>query len=183
MGVKYFNAFKVENLLLQFEYNRIRPYTYSHNTIATNYGHNNQSMAHLWGANFSEAIFIGRYHYKRWFADAKLIFGVRGLDFNDDTDGFSYGADIYKNYNDRPFDSGVEVGQGIKTNVFNGNLQAGYVINPASNMKLFTDITVRNFNPEQLRPQLSRIIRFGGISELEPICLIGISIINRLKNK
>lgn len=50
-------------------------------------------------------------------------------------------------------------------------------------MKLFTDITVRNFNPEQLRPQLSRIIRFGGISELEPICLIGISIINRLKNK
>ena len=148
LGVKYFNAFKVENLLLQFEYNRIRPYTYSHNTIATNYGHNNQSMAHLWGANFSEAIFIGRYHYKRWFADAKLIFGVRGLDFNDDTNGFSYGADIYKNYNDRPFDSGVEVGQGIKTNVFNGNLQAGYVINPASNMKLFTDITVRNFNPE-----------------------------------
>ena len=148
LGVKYFNAFKVENLLLQFEYNRIRPYTYSHNTIATNYGHNNQSMAHLWGANFSEAIFIGRYHYKRWFADAKLIFGVRGLDFNDDTDGFSYGADIYKNYNDRPFDSGVEVGQGIKTNVFNGNLQAGYVINPASNMKVFTDITVRNFNPE-----------------------------------
>ena len=148
LGVKYYNAFKVENLLLQFEYNRIRPYTYSHNTIATNYGHNNQSMAHLWGANFSEAIFIGRYHYKRWFADAKLIFGVRGLDFNDDTDGFSYGGDIFKNYNDRPFDSGVEVGQGIKTNIFNGNLQAGYVVNPASNLKLFTDITVRNFNPD-----------------------------------
>lgn len=148
LGVKYYDAFKVENLLLQFEYNRIRPYTYSHNTIATNYGHNNQSMAHLWGANFSEAIFIGRYHYKRWFADAKLIFGVRGLDFNDDTDGFSYGGDIFKNYNDRPFDSGVEVGQGIKTNIFNGNLQAGYVVNPASNLKLFTDITVRNFNPD-----------------------------------
>lgn len=148
LGVKYFNAFKVENLLLQFEYNRVRPYTYSHNTIATNYGHNNQSMAHLWGANFSEAIFIGRYHYKRWFADAKLVFGVRGLDFNTDTDTFSYGADIYKNYNDRPFDSGVEVGQGLKTKIFNGNLQAGYVLNPASNLKLFTDITVRNFNPD-----------------------------------
>ncbi|WP_147678297.1 gliding motility protein RemB [Algibacter pacificus] len=148
LGVKYYNAFKIKNLLLQFEYNRIRPYTYSHNTIATNYGHNNQSMAHLWGANFSEAIFIGRYHYKRWFADAKLIFGVRGLDFNDDTDSFSYGGDIFKNYNDRPFDSGVIIGQGIKTNIFNGNLQAGYVVNPASNLKLFTDITVRNFNPD-----------------------------------
>ena len=148
LGVKYYNAFKVENLMLQFEYNRIRPYTYSHNTIVLNYGHNNQSMAHLWGANFSEAILIARYYYKRWFADAKLIFGVRGLDFNNGTDNFSYGGDIYRNYNDRPFDTNVVVGQGIKTKTFNGNLQAGYLINPASNLKIFTDITVRNFNPE-----------------------------------
>ena len=148
LGVKYYNAFKVDNLLLQFEYNRVRPYTYSHNTIVLNYGHNNQSMAHLWGANFSEAILIGRYHYNRWFANAKLIFGMRGLDFNDGTDDFSYEGDVYRDYNDRPYDTGVEVGQGIKTKIFNGNLQAGYVINPASNLKIFTDITVRNFNPE-----------------------------------
>jgi hypothetical protein len=148
LGVKYYNAFKVDNLLLQFEYNRVRPYTYSHNTIVLNYANQNQSMAHLWGANFSEAIVIGRYHYNRWFANAKLIFGTRGLDFNNGTDNFSYGGDIYRNYNDRPFDTGVEVGQGIKTTTFNGNLQAGYVINPASNLKIFTDITVRNFNPE-----------------------------------
>lgn len=148
LGLKYYNAFKVENLLLQFEYNRVRPFTYSHNTIVLNYGHNNQSMAHLWSANFSEAILIGRYHYNRWFANAKLVFGMRGLDFNNGTDTFSYGGDIYRNYNDRPFDTGVEVGQGIKTNIFNGNLQAGFVINPATNLKIFTDITVRNFNPE-----------------------------------
>src|SRR5690606_35515279 len=36
LGVKYFNAFKVENLLLQAEYNRVRPYTYSYNTITLN---------------------------------------------------------------------------------------------------------------------------------------------------
>lgn len=148
LGFKYFNAFKVDNLLLQFEYNRVRPYTYSHNTMVLNYANNNQSMAHLWGANFSEAILIGRYHYKRWFADAKLIFGVRGLDFNNGIDNFSYGGDIYRDYNDRPFDTGIEVGQGIKTKTFNGNLQAGYVINPASNLKVFTDISFRNFNPE-----------------------------------
>tara|TARA_R110002050_G_scaffold57866_1_gene130111 strand:- start:13878 stop:15977 length:2100 start_codon:yes stop_codon:yes gene_type:complete len=148
IGIKYFNAFKVDNLMLQFEYNRVRPFTYSHNTIVLNYAHNNQSMAHLWGANFSEAILIGRYNYKRWYADAKLIFGVRGLDFNDGTDNFSYGGDIYRDYNDRPFDTGVEVGQGNKTKVFHGNLQAGYIVNLASNLKIFTDITVRNFNPE-----------------------------------
>ncbi len=148
LGVKYFNAFKINNLMLQFEYNRVRPYTYSHNTIVLNYGHSNQSMAHLWGANFSEAILIGRYHYKRWFGNAKLILGVRGLDYNDGTDNFSYGGDIYRDYNDRPFDTGVKVGQGNKTNTFYANLQAGYLINPASNLKIFTDITFRNFNPE-----------------------------------
>ncbi|WP_166962853.1 gliding motility protein RemB [Yeosuana marina] len=148
LGVKYFNAFKVNNLMLQFEYNRVRPYTYSHNTIVLNYGHNNQSMAHLWGANFSEAILIGRYHYKRWFGNAKLVLGVRGLDYNDGTDNFSYGGDIYRDYNDRPFDTGITVGQGNKTDTFYANLQAGYLINPASNLKIFTDITFRNFNPE-----------------------------------
>ncbi len=147
LGAKYYNAFNVENLMLQFEYNRVRPYTYSHNTIVLNYGHSNQSMAHLWGANFSEAIFIGRYNYQRWFADAKFIFGVRGFDFNDGTDNFSYGGDIYRNYNDRPYDTGIKVGQGIKTNTFNAELQAGYIINPVSNLKLFANISFRNFNP------------------------------------
>ncbi|WP_345004209.1 gliding motility protein RemB [Snuella lapsa] len=148
LGIKYYNAFKVDNLLLQLEYNRVRPYTYSHNTIVLNYGHNNQSMAHLWGANFSEAILIGRYYYNRWFADAKLVVGKRGFDFNNETDNFSYGGDIFRNYNERPYDAGVKVGQGIKTKTFYANLQAGYVVNPASNLKLFADISFRDFNPQ-----------------------------------
>uniref|UniRef100_UPI00404A8E2A gliding motility protein RemB n=1 Tax=Gelidibacter sp. TaxID=2018083 RepID=UPI00404A8E2A len=148
LGVKYFDAFKVDNLLLQAEYNQVRPYTYSHNTIVLNYAYNNQPMAHLWGANFREFILIGRYNYERWFADAKFIFGTRGFDFNTETDNFSYGGDIYRNYNERPFDSGVKIGQGIKTQTFNAELQAGYIINPVSNLKLFTNISYRNFNPE-----------------------------------
>jgi len=38
LGVKYFNAFKVDNLLLQLEYNHVRPYVYSHSEPITNYG-------------------------------------------------------------------------------------------------------------------------------------------------
>jgi hypothetical protein len=148
LGAKYYNAFKVENLMLQVEYNRVRPYTYSHNTVVLNYGHNNQSMAHLWGSNFSEAIIIGRYHYNRWFGDVKLVFGVKGFDYNDGTDNFSYGGDIFRDYNDRPFDNGVTVGQGIRTNIFHGELQTGYLINPLTNLKIFANISYRNFNPE-----------------------------------
>ena len=147
LGAKYYNAFKVKNLLLQTEYNRVRPYTYSHNTIVHNYGHTNQSMAHLWGANFSEFILIGRYHYKRWQADAKFVFGTRGLDFNTADNTLSYGGDIYKNYNDRPFDTGVEIGQGIKTKTFNAELQAAYLVNPATNLKFFANLSFRDFNP------------------------------------
>lgn len=148
LGVKYYDAFKFKNLMLQAEYNRVRPFTYSHNSSFLNYGHNNQSMAHLWGANFSEFILIGRYHYDRWFGNAKVILGSRGLDFNDGTDNFSYGADIYRTYNDRPSDTGVLVGQGNKTNTFFANVQAGYLINPATNLKIFADVSFRDFNPE-----------------------------------
>lgn len=148
LGIKYFDAFTIDNLLLQVEYNQVRPYTYSHNTIVLNYGHNNQPMAHLWGANFKELILIGRYDYRRWFADAKIIFGTRGFDFNTEEDSFSYGGDIYRNYNERPFDTGVEIGQGNKANTLYAEFESGYIINPVSHLKLFTNISYRNFNPE-----------------------------------
>ena len=148
IGVKYFDAFKVDNLLLQFEYNRVRPYTYSHNSITLNYAHNAQSMAHLWGANFSEALLIGRYHYKRWYGDAKFIFGKRGFDFQSVGRGTNFGGDIFRVEGDRVADTGITVGQGNTTNVFNAELQAGYVINPASNLKGFINVIYRNFDPD-----------------------------------
>lgn len=150
LGAKYFNAFDVDNLLLQAEYNRVRPYTYSHNTQILNYGHFNQPMAHLWGANFRELVLIGRYHYKRWFGDAKFIIGQRGFDFNTDDDSFSYGGDIYRDYNDRIADTGITIGQGNKTNSFMAEIQAGYLLNPATNLKVFTNIIYRDFNPDAI---------------------------------
>lgn len=150
LGAKYFNAFKVDNLLLQAEYNQVRPYTYSHNTEILNYGHFNQPMAHLWGANFRELVLIGRYNYKRWFADAKIIMGQRGFDFNTEDDSFAYGGDIYTNENDRIGDTGITIGQGNKTNSFMTELQAGYLLNPETNLKLFTNLIYRDFNPQTI---------------------------------
>lgn len=148
LGTKFYDVFQVENLMLQLEYNQVRPYTYSHNTIVNNYAHSNQPMAHLWGANFREFILIGHYHYQRWFADAKFIFGTRGFDFNDGTDNYSYGGDIYRNYNERPYDTNVRIGQGNTTTTFHADVQGGYIINPVSHLKIFTNISYRNFNPE-----------------------------------
>ncbi len=149
LGAKYFNAFNIKNLLLQVEYNHVRPYVYAHSQAITNYGHNNQSLGHNWGGNFKELIAIARYHKGRYFADAKVTFGERGLDYNNATDNFNYGSNIYLSYNDnRPFDTGVRTGQGNKSTLFIADLQAGYLINPATNMKLFGSFIYRDFNPK-----------------------------------
>lgn len=148
MGLKYYNAFSVPNLLLQVEYNNIRPYVYSHSEPLTNYGHNNQSMGHAWGGNTREFIASARYHKGRYFAEAKLTYGIRGLDFDTATDNFNYGGNIYKDYDEnRPFDKGVTIGQGNKTSIVIADLQAGYLVNPATNLKFFANYMYRSFNP------------------------------------
>lgn len=145
LGVKYFNAFNIDNLLVQVEYNHIRPYVYSHSDVITNYGTYNQSLGHQWGGNAKELIAIARYHKGRYFADAKVTMGVRGLDYDATA---NYGGNIYLNYNEnRPYDTNVLTGQGNKTNIFITDLQAGYLINPATNLKLFGSVIYRNFKP------------------------------------
>jgi hypothetical protein len=148
IGLKYYNAFHIKNLYLQLEYNVVRPYVYSHLEPITNYGHNNQSLGHQWGGNFREFVGIARYHQGRFFADAKVTVGLRGLDFDATTDSNNYGSNIYLSYNvNRPFDNGVAVGQGNNTKVFIADLQLGYLVNPATNLKLYGSMIYRNFNP------------------------------------
>ena len=148
LGVKYFDAFKVKNLMLQVEYNQIRPYVYSHSNPLTNYAHNNQSMGHNWGANFRELIGVARYFKGRYFGEAKLIYGQRGFDFNSSTDTFNYGGNIYLDYDDnRPYDTGVSIAQGNKTSVMIADLQLGYIVNPSANLKVFGNFMYRNFDP------------------------------------
>jgi hypothetical protein len=148
MGVKYFNAFKVDNLLLQLEFNHVRPYVYSHSEPITNYAHNNQSMGHQWGGNFQELVLLGYYHKDRFYTNVKFTIGTRGFDFDTATDKYNYGQNIYKDYDaDRPYDKGVKVGQGNKTSIFVSDVQIGYLINPATNLKFFGNFLFRNFDP------------------------------------
>lgn len=145
LGIKYFDAFKIKNLSLQLEYNQVRPYTYSHNTGVLNYGHNNQSLAHQWGANFREFIAIARYRKDRWFGHTKLIVGKRGLETNEDLDPY-FGGSIYGNEADRPFENDVKIEQGNSVNQLFGELEVGYLLNPKTNLKLYTSIIYRDFD-------------------------------------
>jgi len=147
LGAKYYNAFKVDGLMLQGEFNWVRPYTYSSKDVKLNAGHYNQPIAHLWGGNFYEVIGIARYSKDRWFGTGKLIAGKKGFDF--EGSDISYGGDIWRSYDDRVSDIGNDVGQGNSTNIFIADLQGGYVLNPATNLQIFGGVTFRNFSPDQ----------------------------------
>jgi hypothetical protein len=107
-------------------------------------------MGHPWGGNFEELLVIARYHKGRLFADAKFTFGTKGLDFANSGANSNYGGNIYRDYDlDRYANSGVTVGQGNKTSIFITDLQAGYLVNPMTNLKLFGSFIYRNFDPNQ----------------------------------
>ena len=121
-GAKYIDAFGINNLDLQLEHNRVRPFTYSHNDSVANYTHYNQPLAHPLGANFKEWIAVARYQpAPKWLIIAKLIAYQQGKDsvavgnpnFN------SYGSNIFIPNTPpyRTMDIGFDIGSGWKTNV------------------------------------------------------------------
>jgi len=124
-GVKYIDAFGIQNLDLQVETNRVRPFTYSHNDTVANYTHYNQPLAHPLGANFQEYIGIVRYQpIPKLNIYGQLIYYYKGLD----SAGINFGGDIFKDYMTRTMDDGFYVGAGDKLQVLNGYLNVGYEI-------------------------------------------------------
>ncbi|HIP48401.1 MAG TPA: gliding motility protein RemB [Lutibacter sp.] len=148
VGAKYYDAFKIPNLMLQAEYNQVQAFTYSHNNPTLNYGHANQALAHLWESNFQEFTMIASYQRDRWFGSAKIISGAKGFDINSDTDTYSYGGDIFRNNTERNNNYGITIGQGNKATIRIGELQAGYLINPATNLKIFGSVLYRDFKTQ-----------------------------------
>ncbi|NVK52913.1 MAG: gliding motility protein RemB [Flavobacteriaceae bacterium] len=145
LGAKYFDAFKVKDLYVQAELNTVRPYTFAHKDPVLNYGNYSQSLGHLWGANFWEALGIVNYKFNRWSLNGKMILGKKGFD---DSATVSNGGDIYKSYDLRKGDYNNSLAQGNKTTIFITDLQARYLLNTANRLSLFGGLTFRKFSPE-----------------------------------
>lgn len=164
LGLKWQNAF-IHNLSLQVEYNRVRPYTYSHNSIVLNYANSNQALAHPWGANFYEAIFIARYTKDRWYGLGKFIYGKRGFDVLDGTDNAFYGGNIYRTEDERVADLGNTLAQGNTASFTYAQLEAGYIINPASRLTIYGQVIHRAMSPQfdnaVVREEKTTWINFG----------------------
>jgi hypothetical protein len=139
LGLKYLDAFNINGLNLQGEFNSVRPYTYASQKTSTNYSHLNQSIAHPYGANFREFLLIGNYNIKRFSIREQVGYSLYGQD----TLGINYGKNINLSYKTRPADYGNYIGQGVKTHLYYSNLNIFYLLNPKNNLGLELGYTVR----------------------------------------
>lgn len=144
LGGKYVDAFGINNLDLQGEINRVRPFTYSHYDTIANYTHYNQPLAHPLGANFTELVGIINYQPgPKWYIYARTIFYQKGLD----STGYNAGGNIFRNYTDRfGINEGYDVAGGKKMTVLNALLSVSYEFR--QNLYFDFSLQQRNFKVE-----------------------------------
>lgn len=144
LGVKYIDAFNINNLDLQGEMNFVRPFTYSHNDTIGNYTHYNQPLAHPLGASFREFIATAKYQPKpKIYLYARILYYVQGLD----SLGRNFGSNPLENYVSRPRNFGFYVGSGYRASCLNSSVVASYELKE----NLFVDATAlyRTFKVKQ----------------------------------
>lgn len=104
--------FSINNLDLQVEYNRVRPYTYAHEDLYRSYTHYHQPLAHPLGANLQETIFLTRYQpFGRLSLQARWLQARYGAD----TLNSNWGHNILLDNRTRERDYGNKLHQGIET--------------------------------------------------------------------
>lgn len=156
IGAKYIDAFNINNLDLQVETNRVRPFTYTHFDSVSNYSHSNQPLAHPLGANFHEFIGILRYQpLKKLNILAKVIYYKQGLD----SLGKNTGNNILTNYETRPREFSWRVGAGDKATCLYLHGLISYEL--TTNLFIDASVTRRNFKTSFLGETNSTLLSFG----------------------
>jgi len=165
-GLKYINIAGVNNLDIQLEINRIRPYMYQHSFRSQSWIHYNQSLAHPLGANLREAVTIVRYQpIPRLNLTAMYSNSVQGIDTSNTTTNF--GGDVTRSNRDQRNLGEVVTFQGIKNTVTNISLDASYML--WHNLFLDAGVFIRNQNNNTLPADRKNIIfRFGMRLNLAP---------------
>ena len=116
-----------------FEFNSARPYTYSHQYPVQSYTHANASLAHPLGANFREELVQIMWWKNRWEVH---VWATHALQGRDTTNGVSMGGNPLLNYNLRPQNYGVKIGQGDAQTIQQLRFSVAYIINPWNNLRL-----------------------------------------------
>lgn len=158
IGVKYIDAFHINNLDLQFETNKVRPFTYAYNNPVASYTHYNLPLAHPLGANFKEYIGILKYHpLPKWRMEGILISYKQGLD----SLGYNMGNNPFENTLTRSRDFNYNTASGNQATCLNLNLNLSYEL--MENLFIEGGIFYRKYNTQINDPASSSKLITAGI--------------------
>lgn len=136
-------------LKYQMEYNRIRPYMYSHENAITSYSMFSQPLANPYGANLEEFSLLCEYQINNFLIEITADYVSYGKDFNN----VSYGNNILRPYTLRQGDYGNSFKQGEKTSHKQASLTLKYypknlfnTQNHTKNNYIFAEIATINSN-------------------------------------
>lgn len=141
IGIKFYDLMRIKGLSLLTEYNRIRPFTYSHSNPVQSYSNGNEALAHSLGANLSEVIFRISYARKNWLIGLHSMIAEKGED--NPFQVYSYGGDIFKSNKDRISEYGNTTGQGILSYRIYQQLKISYLLSSNSRWMLEAGISGR----------------------------------------
>ncbi|HNW91115.1 MAG TPA: hypothetical protein PKN48_15755 [Bacteroidales bacterium] len=145
LGGKWVDMFGLQNLNMQIEYNQVRPFAYSSPNPLQSYSHYNQALAHPLGANFREIIAFMNYRFRRIFMEAQLNYAMTGLD--DASTNWGQNIFLSQTTNQNGYNStGNYITQGIKTDILNAGIRAGYLFNPKTNLVVEAGYNVRKMD-------------------------------------
>lgn len=131
LGIKGFDAFKVNQLNYLLEFNTARPFTYSQRSSLLNYGHYVEALAHPMGANFREFLSTWSYSKNRWGIYLQGNYAQYGLNIN----GENFGKDINVSYETRLYQEGYRTTGGLKTSFYYLDGRISYILNPKYNLR------------------------------------------------
>ncbi|MCP4443650.1 MAG: hypothetical protein GY810_32500 [Aureispira sp.] len=140
-GLKYIDAFGLDHLDLQVEYNMVRPYTYTFRDSTAIYNHYHQPLAHPLGANFHEVTAIVNYQP---IPKLNIRAQMNYAQYGQDTLGSNWGSNLNPSYFTREQENNNKIGQGVKTNLLWFQLWVSYQIR--HNLYADLQFTHRNEN-------------------------------------
>ncbi len=140
LGVKTFNLFGIKNLRIQGEFNKARPFLFTHRDGYASYSHMNQSLSHPLGANFKETIGILYYRYKRLHFKVQVNYAETGT--GDETT--AVGNNLFISNELRESDDNNTFLQGDLNKITNADISLSYLFNPINKFNLCLGYHYRN---------------------------------------
>lgn len=128
LGYRTGNTFGIEHLRFQIEYNQASKNLYAAENKRMAYTHFNLPLAHTLGNGFKELILRAGYQWKRIFIEAATVYYEANQPMDSKTNLFQSKQVAFAENN---------------TKVLNGSLELGYLVNPATRLRVFANVNYR----------------------------------------